>query len=142
MQVAPGDKSFAFKVIGAHTDSPNLRLKPKVSGGELYCHAANVYQLREHALYVPFSTTLLKPFDLFPRPTIKSKRKANGLIQLNVECYGGGVRASSPSKPKRIAARRMTTRATIPVRAPPTPPIRITWEGTHSSSHPSVHGVP
>ena len=49
-QVAAGGKDIGFKIIGAHTDSPNLRLKPK------------------------------------------SKRKANGLIQLNVECYGGGVR--------------------------------------------------
>lgn len=38
-----------FKVLGAHTDSPNLRLKPK------------------------------------------SKKSASGVIQLNVECYGGGL---------------------------------------------------
>ena len=38
-----------FKVLGAHTDSPNLRLKPK------------------------------------------SKKSSSGVIQLNVECYGGGL---------------------------------------------------
>ena len=38
-----------FKVLGAHTDSPNLRLKPR------------------------------------------SKKSSNGVVQLNVECYGGGL---------------------------------------------------
>lgn len=41
--------SSGFKVIGAHTDSPNLKLKPR------------------------------------------SKRTANGLVQLSVEAYGGGL---------------------------------------------------
>jgi aspartyl aminopeptidase len=45
-QYKPG---HGFKVLGAHTDSPNLKLKP--------C----------------------------------SKKSANGVIQLNVECYGGGL---------------------------------------------------
>mmetsp|Transcript_96200 Transcript_96200/g.188940 ORF Transcript_96200/g.188940 Transcript_96200/m.188940 type:complete len:488 (+) Transcript_96200:58-1521(+) len=38
-----------FKVLGAHTDSPNLRLKPR------------------------------------------SKKSSSGVVQLNVECYGGGL---------------------------------------------------
>ena len=42
------DKS-GFKIIGAHTDSPNLKLKPR------------------------------------------TKKTASGLVQLNVECYGGGL---------------------------------------------------